>query len=122
MDWQQLRDAAAGMADKVVNATEEIVEKGKKQVDILGLENKLAKVQRQLGALVYSLSQSGTDRPELVAKYIHEISQLEQQIQDASGKKNRSVTVSPKVVRVCTKCKQKVTDDAKYCPMCGEIL
>lgn len=122
MDWQQLRNAAAEMADKVASATGEMVEKGKKQVDILSLENKLSKAQRQLGALVYSLAQSGAEQPELVKQYIDEIAQIEQQIQQANAQTNQTVTVSAKAVRVCSSCGCRADLDANFCPRCGEKL
>ncbi len=122
MDWNQLRNAAATMADKVVNATGEVVEKGKKQVDILNLESRLARAQRQLGALVYSLAQNGEQQPDLVEQYIQEIAEIEQQLNDVASEKKETVTVFAKAVRLCSHCKEKVEEDAVYCPYCGQKL
>ena len=123
MDWEQLRNAAADVADKVVNVTGEFVEKGKKQVDVLTLENKLAKAQRQLGALVYSLAQSGADQPGLVKQYIDEIAEIEQMLNQATEQgKKKTVTVSAKAVHVCSNCKSKVDICDNFCPNCGQRL
>ena len=122
MDWERLRSAAVGMADKVASATGEIVEKGKKQVDVLSLENKLSKAQRQLGALVYSLAQTGAEQPELVKQYIDEIAEIEQQILQASEETAGPVSVSAKAVRVCSSCGGRAELDANFCPRCGEKL
>ena len=73
MDWKQLRTTASDVAGKMVVATGELVEKGKKQVDILSLENQLAKAQRQLGALVYTMNRSGAENPALMQRYMEEI-------------------------------------------------
>ena len=81
MDLNELRSLAANMTGKVVAATGELVEKGKKQVDILSLENKLAKAQRQLGALVYSLHKSGEENQPLLDKYLENIEEIHARIE-----------------------------------------
>ena len=77
MDWKQLRNTASEVAGKMVDATGELVEKGKKQVDILSLENQLAKAQRQLGALVYTMNRSGAENPALMQRYMEEIDSIQ---------------------------------------------
>ena len=123
MDLNELRSLAANMTGKVVSATGELVEKGKKQVDILSLENKLAKAQRQLGALVYSLSRNGQQNPALVQKYIDEIAQLESQLEQASqtGKQDEFVTVTT-ASPVCPQCGRAVSQEDVFCSGCGARL
>lgn len=123
MDLNELRSLAANVTGKVVSATEELVEKGKKQVDILSLENKLAKAQRQLGALVYSLSRSGQQNPALVQKYIDEIAQLESQLEQASrtAKQDEFVTVTT-ASPVCPQCGHVVSPEDVFCCGCGARL
>lgn len=123
MDFNELRSLAANVTGKVVSATEELVEKGKKQVDILSLENRLSKAQRQLGALVYSLSRSGQQNPALVQKYIDEIGQLEMQLEQASqaGSQDEFVTVTT-ASPVCPQCGHAVGQEDIFCSGCGAHL
>lgn len=123
MDLNELRSLAVNVTGKVVSATEELVEKGKKQVDILALENKMAKAQRQLGALVYSLSRSGQQNPALVQKYIDEIAQLESQLEQASqtGRQDEFVTVTT-ASPVCPHCGHVVAEQDIFCSGCGARL
>lgn len=123
MDLNELRSLAVNVTGKVVSATEELVEKGKKQVDILALENKMAKAQRQLGALVYSLSRSGQQNPALVQKYIDEIAQLESQLEQASqsGRQDEFVTVTT-ASPVYPHCGHVVAEQDIFCSGCGARL
>ncbi len=123
MDLNELRSLAANVTGKVVSATEELVEKGKKQVDILSLENKMEKAQRQLGALVYSLARSGQQNPALVQKYIDEIEQLEMQLEKANqpDKQDEFVTVTT-ASPVCPQCGHVVGQEDIFCCGCGARL
>ena len=50
--FDKLKGAAATLADAAVKTTGDLAQKGKKQMDLLALENKLSRAQRQLGARV----------------------------------------------------------------------
>ena len=43
-------------------------------MDLLALENKLSRAQRQLGALVYALHKNGEENTALVERYIETVS------------------------------------------------
>lgn len=123
MDWKQLRNTATEVAGKVVDATGELMEKGKKQVDILSLENQLAKAQRQLGALVYSLHRSGAENPGLMQRYIEEIDNIQRQLDECKNDVLYSEgPVETGAVRLCSQCGHPVADDAIFCPACGGKL
>ena len=59
--FDKLKGAAATLADAAVKTTGDLAQKGKKQMDLLALENKLSRAQRQLGALVYALHKNGEE-------------------------------------------------------------
>ena len=52
---ERLAAASAEALTGAGRAAGELASKGKKQVDLIALENRLAKAQRQLGALIHSL-------------------------------------------------------------------
>ena len=80
MDFGKLKDLARGYVEKGVDAAKDLTEKGKAEAQILSNQAKLAKAQRQLGALVYSLAKSGEENQPRVGKYVDEISSIEQEI------------------------------------------
>ena len=67
--FDKLKGAAATLADAAVKTTGDLAQKGKKQMDLLALENKLSRAQRQLGALVYALHKNGEENTALVERY-----------------------------------------------------
>ena len=46
--FDKLKGAAATLADAAVKTTGDLAQKGKKQMDLLALENKLSRAQRSL--------------------------------------------------------------------------
>ena len=76
-DFDKLIQKGTEMADAVKSTAVDLAEKGKKQVDLVSEQAKLAKAQRQLGALVYSLAKNGEENQPLVEKYIQAISDIE---------------------------------------------
>ena len=79
-DFDKLIQKGTEMADAVKSTAVDLAEKGKKQVDLVSEQAKLAKAQRQLGALVYSLAKNGEENQPLVEKYIQAISDIEANI------------------------------------------
>lgn len=61
---------------KVTKTAGTLADAGKTQAKLLDTQNKLAKAERQLGALVYSLAKAGESNEELVAKYIENMDEL----------------------------------------------
>ena len=78
--FDKLKGAAATLADAAVKTTGDLAQKGKKQMDLLALENKLSRAQRQLGALVYALHKNGEENTALVERYIETIAAVEKDI------------------------------------------
>ena len=56
MDFNKLKEMGLEYAEKGKNAAMDLAERGKTQAKIVSEQAKLAKAQRQLGALVYSLA------------------------------------------------------------------
>ncbi len=123
LDLNRILDTGMEMAQSVKGAAVDLADKGKKQVELLNAQNKLARAQRQLGALVYSLIQSGEENRELVNKYVQAIAAVEQEIDRL--KAQPEFTPSPaaeKVVRHCSQCGAEVEEDALFCHRCGAQL
>ena len=55
-------------------------------MDRVSLENQLAKAQRQLGALVYSLHKADEENQPLVDKYIENIAEIEKAIEEIKAR------------------------------------
>ena len=103
--FDKLKGAAATLADAAVKTTGDLAQKGKKQMDLLALENKLSRAQRQLGALVYALHKNGEENTALVERYIETIAAVEKDI--------AALEPAPAAA---------TADDAQtavYCPQCG---
>ena len=95
------------LIDAVVQTTTGLAHKGKQQAELLALEHKLSRAQRQLGALVYALRRNGTENEPLVARYIDAIADLERQIA---------------VLRADAPAPEEAEDEAAYCPQCGAVV
>ena len=127
MDFGKLKDLARGYVEKGVDAAKDLTEKGKAEAQILSNQAKLAKAQRQLGALVYSLAKSGEENQPLVDKCVDEISSIEQEIENlkAGLAPEVAAAVEAEVAaagKVCPQCAAPVDEDALFCNKCGAQL
>jgi len=86
--FEDLMDATSKLADQAVKAGKEAfdqgkviageaVDKGKKKMNQLALENDMKDAYRKLGELVYMLNKTGETNEELVKQYIDEIAAIE---------------------------------------------
>lgn len=73
-------DAALVVADTAVKTTVELKEKGKLRIEAGILRRKIAKNQRQLGALVYTLEKNGAANQTMVDHYVRELDGLLQEL------------------------------------------
>lgn len=80
-DLDNLKNFGATYAEMGKEAATELAERVKRESRIMNDQNKLARAQRELGALVYSLAKNGENNQPLVDKYIDTIDSLEQEIQ-----------------------------------------
>jgi len=117
--------------DSAKRTASDLAKQGKRQADLLAAQNKLAKIQRQLGILVYDLARKGEENPLLVKKYIAAIAAIEAEIRDLKGghpmqenaQKCTLVNVhqEPEAVN-CPQCGAEVQKGAMFCSSCGAQL
>lgn len=124
--FEQLKEGAATLVDEAAKTTGSLMQKGKKQVDQLALENKLAKAQRQLGALIYSLYKNGERNNALVERYIQSVDAIEQEINALdhapTATQMQLTQEEDTMVTCCTQCGAEVNPHAIFCPGCGNKL
>ncbi|MEG1380725.1 MAG: zinc ribbon domain-containing protein [Ruthenibacterium sp.] len=118
---EQMKANAQRLANSAAQVGAEFYEKGKEKVDLIALENKLAKAQRQLGALVYSLHKNGEENEALVARYISAIAAIESKM-EAHGTVTPAAPMPDAAAAttvLCPQCGAEVDPDAIFCPGCG---
>ncbi len=114
--FDELKEASVKFADTAGKKANEAIDLGKKKVNEISLENDLAKAQKQLGILVYTLYKSGEENEELVNEYIQRIVAVETEIENL---KEQPDVVEVKVVPTCKVCTAPITNEDKFCKSCG---
>lgn len=118
--FDQIKAGALTLADTAVKVGSDAYNKGKEKVELLALESKLSKAQRQLGALVYSLHKNGEENAVLVQKYIAAIAAIEKEIElMGPATPAAPVAADEKSTVLCPQCGAEVDPDAIFCPGCG---
>ena len=130
IDLDRILETGAKVVDSAKKTAADLAKQGKRQADLLAAQNKLAKTQRQLGILVYSLARKGEENPTLVQKYIASIASIEAEIEDLKGEaavhaepeKPVKVTYVYETPKTCLQCGAEVREDAMFCSSCGAQL
>ena len=150
MDFNKLKEMGLEYAEKGKNAAMDLAERGKTQAKIVNAQAKLAKAQRQLGALVYSLAKGNEENQPLVDKYIEMIDSIEKELaalkeslgpaaveishdpdEDEAPAEGDGVSIELTVEKdkapddekkTCPQCGAPVSDDALFCNKCGAQL
>ena len=148
MDFNKIKEMGLEYAEKGRNAAMDLAERGRTQAKIVSEQTKLARAQRQLGALVYSLAKGNEENQPLVDKYIEMIGSIEANLHalkeslgpaaavithelyeepaECSG-----ITVEPTAEKykkpdtdkkTCPQCGAPVSEDALFCNKCGAQL
>ena len=76
LDINKIKEQSMQFVDTAYKAAMDIADKGKNQLDLASQQNRLAKAQRQLGALVYSLHKADEDSVILAIIHISHCSQI----------------------------------------------
>lgn len=73
-------DKAGKVAGEAIRATGDLVNKGYDKAEKVAMQNKLSKLYRQLGALVYALEKNNEENDAMIGWYIGEIDRLKQKM------------------------------------------
>ncbi len=145
MDFNKLKEMGLEYAEKGKNAAMDLAERGKIQAKIVSAQTKLAKAQRQLGALVYSLAKGHEENQPLVDKYIEMIGTIEEELsalkaaagftaaevepEEAAKEPANSITMDFSIDeddgaphKTCPQCGAPISNDALFCNKCGAQL
>lgn len=131
IDLDRILESGARVMDSAKKTASDLARQGKRQADLLAAQNKLAKMQRQLGALVYDLARQGEENPMLVKKYIASIAAIEAEIEDLKTSQPEqktqteyaSVELNKKPeAKTCPQCGAEVQEGAVFCSSCGAQL
>ena len=144
MDFNKIKEMGLEYAEKGRNAAMDLAERGRTQAKIVSEQTKLARAQRQLGALVYSLAKGNEENQPLVDKYIEMIDNIEQEIarlkesltpaeaaevdyvvhEDVPAEEPEAPAAEPaaEAHKSCPQCGAPVSDDALFCNKCGAQL
>jgi ribosomal protein L40E/vacuolar-type H+-ATPase subunit I/STV1 len=144
MDFNKIKEMGLEYAEKGKNAAMDLAERGKTQAKIVNEQTKLARAQRQLGALVYSLAKGNEENQPLVDKYIEMIDAIEKNLaalRESIGTPAAEAAPEPEAPadsvtiefpidaqpaveekKTCPQCGAPVSDDALFCNKCGAQL
>ena len=149
LDINKIKEQSMQFVDTAYKAAMDIADKGKNQLDLASQQNRLAKAQRQLGALVYSLAKGNEENQPLVDKYIEMIANIEQELSDLKASLEPDTVIETTFedteeaaadvtadaaaepaeekpedneAKTCPQCGAPVSDDALFCNKCGAQL
>ena len=144
----KIKEMGLEYAEKGRNAAMDLAERGRTQAKIVSEQTKLARAQRQLGALVYSLAKGNEENQPLVDKYIEMIGSIEANLNalreslgpaaevithdlDEEPAEGSGITIELTVEKdkkpdtdkkTCPQCGAPVSEDALFCNKCGAQL
>ena len=113
---------AAGFYDYLDQGAVVAAEWSENFADLLALENKLSRAQRQLGALVYALHKNGEENTALVERYIETIAAVEKDIAALEPAPAAAMADDAQTAVYCPQCGAEVDPHAIFCPGCGGKL
>ena len=139
LDINKIKEQSMQFVDTAYKAAMDIADKGKNQLDLASQQNRLAKAQRQLGALVYSLHKAEEENQPLVDKYIENIAEIEKAIEEIKARMTPDEAAAAEAAEAeqaladaadrprgetkeCPVCHADVDADALFCNHCGAQL
>ena len=115
--FDELYETAKTVCDKTSEKAEEIVDKGKTQLQIMRLRKELRKCYARLGLRVYNKAKAGEDFGKVVEMRITEIDLLREQLADL---KEQSEII--KYSKKCKNCGTYNDKEDEFCLNCGANL
>ena len=112
LDINKIKEQSMQFVDTAYKAAMDIADKGKNQLDLASQQNRLAKAQRQLGALVYSLHKAEEENQPLVDKYIENIAEIEKAIEEIKA------GLTPEEEQALADAADRPRGETKECPVC----
>ena len=120
--FNRFLSGVSNVANTAVKATGELVEKGKKQVNLMALENHLSKAEAKLGATVYGQIKAGSINTDDLAHYVASIDELHTEIAKVKAQQAAAAGAKASVKTLCPMCGTEVEDGAMFCNGCGNKL
>ena len=137
MDFNKIKEMGLEYAEKGRNAAMDLAERGRTQAKIVSEQTKLARAQRQLGALVYSLAKGN----EMIGSIEANLNALRESLGpaaevithdlDEEPAEGSGITIELTVEKdkkpdtdkkTCPQCGAPVSEDALFCNKCGAQL
>ena len=123
-DLTKLQEAAYELAQKAANGAKDVAQKGKEAYRRVTLENKLSKVQRQLGAYYYNQVRLGAEHESAIAECIADIDSILEELNALEAEPQAVPAEQPEEegASECPTCGNTLPEGAVFCPQCGTKL
>ena len=115
--FEKLKQAGGKLAGAAGRSAAKLADKGKTELDRIALNRRLARAERQLGALVYSMRKAGESNETLVLRYMEEIDFAHLQLDKLQAEEDTKVTV-----HACPACGAEAPEGVTFCGSCGAKL
>lgn len=115
--FDKIKKTGGKMLDAAGRSVNKIAEKGKNELDRMALKKRVARAERQLGALVYTLRKTGQTNEPLVGRYIEEIDVARRQLSEIENACKEVVSL-----HICSSCGAEVSGGGIFCSRCGKKL
>ena len=115
--FEKLKKTGGKMLDLAGRSVNKLAEKGKTELDRVAIKRRVAKAERQLGTLVYTLRKTGQTNEPLVGRYMEEIDTARRQLSELEKTNKETI-----LVHSCSSCGAEVSGGAIFCGRCGKKL
>lgn len=116
-NWNFFLDKAKQVANAAGKKTEEVVESGKLQLQILNLNSNIQSAYEKIGSLVYHTQKSGLDSSAEIQDAIAQVDQLFLQLEELEAK-----VAQIRKTKKCPNCGASCDADSRFCSRCGAIV
>jgi len=112
---ENITKAVAETAKAAAKKSSDIVEGTRLNINIGAEEEKIRKVQADMGKAIYETFKSGGEISESLKEYCERIQGIEKNIEDMKQK-----ILEMKNIKVCPTCSEELDIDMAYCFKCGQ--